>query len=150
MANNELSGPIVCLNLINLLKSTQTKYSYRILFLPETIGSISFLSKNFKKIQNKVICGFVLTCLGDKGKFSYVPSRYGDTYADKIVKEHLNNYNNYTYLDRGSDERQYSSPLINLPFCSVTRSKYREYPEYHNSLDDLNFIILNIKNFLFL
>ena len=116
MANNELSGPIVCLNLINFLKSTQTKYSYRILFLPETIGSISFLSKNFKKIQNKVICGFVLTCLGDKGKFSYVPSRYGDTYADKIVKEHLNNYNNYTYLDRGSDERQYSSPLINLPF----------------------------------
>ena len=140
MANNELSGPIVCLNLINYLKSIKTKYSYRILFLPETIGAISFLSKNLKKIKDKVICGFTLTCIGDKGKFSYIPSRYGDTYADKIVKQNLKDYKTYSYLDRGSDERQFCSPLVDLPFCSVTRSKYREYHEYHNSLDDLNFI----------
>lgn len=140
MANNELSGPIVSLNLISYLKSIKTKYSYRVLFLPETIGSISFLSKNLKKIKNKVICGFVLTCLGDKGKFSYIPSRYGDTYADKIALQNLRDYNKYYYLDRGSDERQFCSPLVDLPFCSVTRSKYREYPEYHNSLDNLDFI----------
>jgi|TARA_B110000037_G_C17112468_1_gene502461 aminopeptidase-like protein len=140
MANNELSGPTVCLNLIKYLKTINTKYSYRILFLPETIGAISFLSKNFKKIKDKVICGFVVTCVGDKGKFSYIPSRYANTYADKIVKQNLKDYKTYSYLDRGSDERQFCSPLIDLPFCSVTRSKYREYPEYHTSLDDLNFI----------
>ena len=140
MANNELSGPLVCLNLIKFVNSLDNKYSYRVLFLPETIGSISFIKKNLHNLKRTVLCGFIVTCVGDKGKFSYIPSRYGNTYADKIVKENLNNFKKYTFLDRGSDERQFCSPLVNLPFCSVTRSKYREYPEYHTSSDNLSFL----------
>ena len=89
------------------------------------------------------MCGFVITCVGDKGKFSYVSSRYGDSLADKILNKTLNNkkisYKKYSYLNRGSDERQFNSPLINLPFYSITRSKFETYKEYHTSKDN-NFV----------
>lgn len=148
MANNELSGPVMVTALMNYIKSKypNPKYSYRALFLPETIGSISYLSKNFRKLKSKVIAGWVVTCVGDEGNFSFIPSRYGNNLADRISIKVLNankatkDFKEYTYLNRGSDERQFCSPLINLPFASITKSKYGEYKEYHTSLDDLNFI----------
>lgn len=148
MANNELSGPVIVTALMNYIKSKypNPKYSYRALFLPETIGSISYLSKNYNRLKSRVIAGWVVTCVGDEGNFSYIPSRYGNNLADKIsikvlkANKETKDFKEFTYLSRGSDERQFCSPLIDLPFASITKSKYGEYNEYHTSLDDLNFI----------
>lgn len=145
LANDNLSGPALATFLINYVKSLKNrKYTYRFIFIPETIGSICYLSKNLKILKENVIAGFVLTCVGDEGKFSYIPSRYGNTLADKVVLNLLNyeikNYIKYTYLDRGSDERQYCWPGIDLPVCLVTKSKFGCYKEYHTSLDNLDFV----------
>jgi aminopeptidase-like protein len=143
MANNELSGPAVLVGLIkHLQKEKDLKHTYRFVFIPETIGAIAFLSKNLRKLKRNCIAGLVATCLGDNGKFSHVPSRQGNSLSDKAARYILKNQdaNYYDWNDRGSDERQYCWPTINLPISSITRSKYREYPEYHTSLDDLDFI----------
>jgi aminopeptidase-like protein len=148
MANNELSGPVVLTKLMQEISQLPNRqYSYRALLAPETIGAIVFLSKNLEQLRNKLIAGWVMTCLGDSGKFSYIPSRLGNSYSDKITLEVLNSlddsFEKYSWLDRGSDERQFCAPGIDLPVCSVTKTKYGEYPEYHTSLDDLNFISAN-------
>ena len=144
MANNELSGPCVALALIRWLELNKPKFSYRFLFLPETIGSICYLSSNLEKLRSNLVCGFNLTCLGDNAPFTYVPTPYSNTYTDKVLSFFLTqlypNHNIYSWLDRGSDERQYCSPHINLPVCTVTRSKFHVYPEYHTDLDNLNFV----------
>lgn len=145
MANNELSGPVVLAGLVqDLLKSGNLHYSYRAIFVPETIGSLVYLDRHLKHLKDNLIAGWVLTCVGDEGPLSYVPSRLGNTYADKItlnlLQEFHPDFRAYSWFDRGSDERQFCAPGVDLPVCSVTKTKYGEYPEYHTSLDDLDFI----------
>lgn len=145
MANNELSGPLVQLELAKwLLTKKNRKYSYRLIWIPETIGSITYLSKNLKEMKENIIAGYNLTCVGDNRCISYVASKKENTLADIAAKNVLHfmapDYKYYNYLHRGSDERQYNSPGIDLPVCSVCCSKYHEYPEYHTSADDLNLI----------
>jgi aminopeptidase-like protein len=145
MANNELSGPVVILALAQWLASRPAlKYTYRFLFIPETIGSIFYISQNLEKLKKNVVAGWQVTCVGDSRAYSFLPSRNGKTLADKISKRVLEknsqNYLKYTFLDRGSDERQWCSPGVDLPIASIMRSKHGEYAEYHTSLDDLTVI----------
>jgi len=115
--------------------------------MPETIGSIVYINTHLEALKKNVIAGFVVTCVGDPKKWCYISSRNGNTLADRIglrVLENLSkSYTKYTFLDRGSDERQFCSPLVDLPFCSITRSKYGTYPEYHTSGDNMDFISAN-------
>lgn len=145
MANNELSGPSVAIHIAKWLKNLpKRRYTYRIIFIPETIGSIAYLSRNLDYLKKYVIAGFNISCVGDNKTFSYVASRYGNTLADKAAKNVLRfyypEYKEYSFLKRGSDERQYNAPGVDLPLCAICRSKYSEYPEYHTSKDNLNFI----------
>lgn len=145
MANNECSGPALMIALAKeLLAMKKRRYSYRLIFVPETIGAITYLSRNLPYMKEHVIAGFNLTCVGDDRSYSLVESRYADTLADKVMKNvlsyHAPDYINYSYLERGSDERQYQAPGVDLPLVCFCRSKYHVYPEYHTSADNMNLI----------
>lgn len=146
MANNEVSGITVLTFLAEyLLNIEKTYYTYRIVFIPETIGSLYYIRKHGKKLKNRVIAGFNITCIGDERSYSFLPTRLGNTLSDKLAKHVLayldKNYIEYDWKDRGSDERQYCAPGINLPIASIMRSKYGEYPEYHTSLDKIGTVV---------
>ncbi len=146
MANNETSGISVVTYLAKWVALKKRNFSYRIIFIPETIGSIAYIKKNLKNLKKNLIAGFVVTCVGDKGNFSYIPSRSGNTLSDLvakiILKKNKKVFNTYTWLDRGSDERQFCAPNIDLPICSITKSKYGKYKEYHTSLDKLGSVVV--------
>lgn len=144
LANNELSGPVVATALAQWVRSLpRRRYTYRFVFAPETIGALVYASQHLEQLKEHVVAGFNLTCIGDDGDYSYLASRRGDLELDRIARHVLSTRTpavEYSYLKRGSDERQYGAPGIDLPMISLMRTKYAEYPEYHTSLDDLELV----------
>ncbi len=144
-ANDGNSGIAVAIQLYKFLKANKNNYySYRFLFLPETIGAIAYLFHNEKKLKKNIKAGFVITCVGDKGKFNYKQTKNGNIFIDKISKNVLKfskfKYNIIPFFPEGSDERQYSSPGFNFMIASIMRTPYGNYEEYHTSKDDLTFV----------
>ena len=146
MANNELSGPLVAAFLYRYLAEVEDRrLTYRFVFVPETIGSIAYLSKFGDRMKANVAAGFVVTCVGDPGPFTYKRSRRGDSLADRAAENVLHHWpgqqpNIIDFFPGGSDERQYCSPGFNLPVGVLARSWPGRYPEYHTSLDNRDFI----------
>lgn len=144
MANNETSGPAVLTFLGRWLLEQPRRYTYRIVFAPETIGAIHYISQNQKHLKQKVVAGFNISCVGDDRNYSFVASRKGATLADRIAEHVLpqlsSSYVKHSFLERQSDERQYGSVLIDLPFVALSRTKYGCYDEYHTSLDDFSVV----------
>lgn len=146
LANNELSGPLVLSSLYKRLSEwKERKFTYRFVVVPETIGSLSYLSRYGEQLQNKLVAGLVLTCLGGpENHLSYKKTRREDTLLDSVFS-HIDRYLNEDFRFRdfdaeGSDERQYCSPGFNLPVGQVARTVYGEYDGYHNSMDTKEFM----------
>lgn len=143
MCNDNLSGISLLTFLAMSIKDTKPKYSYRFLFIPETIGAITWLSRNEDKIS-KIKHGLVATCCGDGGKSTYKKSRKGNDVIDKIVERVLiesdKPFQIIDFFPLGSDERQFSSPAFDIPVGSLTRTIYGRFPEYHASADNLDFV----------
>ena len=144
MANNETSGPAVTTMLAKYFSTKINYFTKRIIFIPETIGSISYINMNLKKLKKNLIGGYVITCVGDERKYSYLKTKYGNSLTDYAAISTMGKqkikFIKYNFLDRGSDERQFNSPKVDLPIGSVMRSKYGTYPEYHTSDDNYNLV----------
>tara|TARA_R110000787_G_scaffold63679_3_gene143362 strand:- start:97951 stop:99249 length:1299 start_codon:yes stop_codon:yes gene_type:complete len=145
MANNELSGPVMLTLLGLYLQSLPARrYTYRLVLVPETIGAITYLSKNLMHMREKLLAGLVVTCTGGPGVPAYIPTRAGDSYIDKLACHVMANVMEETrildFTASSSDERRYNAPGVDLPVGSVVRTRYFDYPEYHTSKDDLDFV----------
>ncbi len=143
MANDNLSGMILWILLLEYLKSKNTKFTYRFLIVRETIGTIAYLSQNQSSMSN-VLGGFVLTCVAGPGDISYKSTFLENHQIDKIVTNTLNDleikFQKSSFVPRGSDERQFSSPGFRIPIGLLCKDKFHEYENYHTSLDNLEFI----------
>ena len=145
MANDNLSGIAAAVAAAKYIYALpERKYTYRIIFIPETIGALIYLKENIEHLKKSVKAGFVLSCIGDDGDYSCVHTPYNNTYTDKIVSHVLKHITDspkeYSFLERGSDERQFCAPLVNLPVCTLSRTKFGKFKEYHTSNDNLDFV----------
>ena len=144
LCNDNLSGMTVATELARWVAALPTRrYSYRFLFIPGTIGSITWLARNEEKVQ-RIRHGLVVTCVGDGGQFTYKKSRRGNAEIDFAV-EHVLKHSGHPYVVEdffpfGYDERQYSSPGFNLAVGCLMRSPHGTFPEYHTSADNLEFV----------
>lgn len=143
LCNDNLSGMVLSTFLAHHLSTLPCEYSYRFLFVPVTIGSIAWLSAN-RNQATRIKHGLVAACVGDEGKFHYKKSRRGDAEIDRaainVLKKLPSGYEVRNFIPYGYDERQYCSPGFDLPVGCLMRTPHGEYPEYHTSADNLNFI----------
>lgn len=143
LCNDNLSGIVMAAFLAKYLSPLSLRYSYRFLFIPGTIGSITWLCLN-EPSASKIKHGLVAVCLGDSGKFTYKKTRQQNAQIDKIVTHILrdsdNDFNVIDFFPYGYDERQYCSPGFDLPVGCLMRTPHGQYPEYHTSADNLDFV----------
>ena len=149
MANNELSGIVTQTLLAKYLSEYASEYdcNFRFAWVPETLGALCFASDHLKALKSKTRAGLVLSCTGDDNCYSIVHSRYADNLSDKISSYLMHTFREtavtreYSWLERGSDERQYCSPGVDLPVATFSRTKFGEYAEYHTSADKLGTVV---------
>jgi aminopeptidase-like protein len=143
LANDNLSGIAVATMLACHLQTLRRRHSYRFLFIPGTIGSLTWLARNEDKV-GRIVHGLVLSCLGDAGGMTYKQSRRGNAAIDRIVAHVLRNdevpHRITPFVPYGYDERQYCSPGFDLPVGCLMRTPNGEYPEYHSSADNLSLL----------
>jgi aminopeptidase-like protein len=144
LCNDNLAGISVVVHLARALLAGDTpRYTYRFLFIPGTIGSITWLSRNRERVQH-IAHGLVITCVGDAGGFAYKKSRRGDAMIDRaaahVLKHCGSPFSIGEFFPYGYDERQFCSPGFNLPVGCFMRSPHGTFPEYHTSADDLDFV----------
>jgi len=143
MCNDNLSGIAVATYLAKYLSTQKLQYTYRFLFIPGTIGSITWLATHEEE-RKDILCGLVLTGVGDRGPITYKKTRPGTTEMDlvmeHVLKTHNKPYKTIDFYPYGYDERQYSAPGINLPVGTFMRTQHGTYPEYHTSLDNTDFV----------
>ena len=143
LCNDNLSGVVLTVFLAKHLSQFSLKYSYRFLFIPETIGAITWLCMNEERVS-RIKHGLVITCAGDPGCLTYKKSRQGNAEIDRAVINVLrtsgSDYKIMDFFPWGSDERQFCSPAFNLHVGSLMRTPYGAFPEYHTSVDNLDFV----------
>ena len=143
LCNDNLSGIGVATYLAKELRRRKLRYSYRFLFIPGTIGAITWLSLNESKVKN-IKHGLVASLLGVNAGFTYKRSRLGNAEIDQVVEEVLTqsgvNHKVFNYSPYGYDERQFCSPGFNLPVGNLARTPFGQYPEYHSSADNLELV----------
>jgi aminopeptidase-like protein len=142
LANDNLSGVVIGGHLARYLGQVSRRYSYRFLFIPGTIGAITWLARN-EAVVPAIRHGLVLAGLGDAGRLTYKKSRQGNATIDRAATHVLRQLGDHEILDfspYGYDERQFCSPGFNLPVGRLSRTPYDHYPEYHTSADNLDFV----------
>lgn len=142
MANDNLSGPVTFKLIANWLSTKRTKFTYRLIIAPETIGAIAHIATS--ETIEKTVAGFVVTTNGGSGPFgfkqTYLQHHWLDLLTKNVLGRRFKNYISYPFAPSGSDERQFSGPGVRIPIVTITKAKYHTYREYHTSLDDLKFI----------
>ena len=143
LCNDNLSGMVVAAFLERALATRSRRYTYRFLFIPGTIGSITWLATN-EATAAKIRHGLVLTCVGDEGRPTYKRSRRGDAEIDRVachvLRHHASDHDVRDFVPWGYDERQYNSPGFDLPVGCLMRTPHGEFPQYHTSADDLDLV----------
>lgn len=143
LANDNLSGVALATFLAKHLGQLRLRYSYRFVFTPGTIGSVTWLSLNENHV-GRIKHGLILACVGDPGATTYKKSRRGDAEIDRaaaqVLKDSGDPYEIVDFSPYGYDERQFCSPGFNLPVGCLMRTPHGRFPQYHTSADDLNFV----------